>query len=398
MPLHGQGQQVAEVVVAASGHEVLLLQAQQIAQGAQGGAGHVLIVEEARRHAGLPFAQALAHLVHHGAGELLVQVQLGIAAQLHRMAVQDLVAAEELFEAEPDHIVQEDEVVLPLGRGQAHEASEGVAGHVQQHQPGALLALGADPADQVQLAVLDERGIARPDGGGVEQGHHGLRVMALHRLQLLGVQVVHAPDPDAMPLQGGQQFVPVQGAEALLLAQGLGVDLLDQLFRCDGQGAPVAFAQLGQASQAGHAHAVELVQVVAEDAQELHAFQEGHLGVHRLLEHPFVEGKPAEVAVVEAHPGQLVQRWRAVRGVHPFPDPLQVQPALPPVALAGMFRVEAVVLQVGQVLGRPFGIAERSFPHMLQFAPEAFGPFIEIHLSGLGTVGIAQDPLQGAPW
>ena len=68
-------------------------------------------------------------------------------------------------------------------------------------------------------------------------------------------------------------------------------------------------------------------------------------------------------------------------GVHPALT-IQVQLALAPVALAGINPVEAVVLQVGQVSDahwhRP-GV----FPHMLQFAPEAFGPFIEIHLSAL---------------
>ena len=51
--------------------------------------------------------------------------------------------------------------------------------------------------------------------------------------------------------------------------------------------------------EAGHAHLEELVQVRADDAEELHPLQQRVLRVERLVEHALVELQPAQFAIDE---------------------------------------------------------------------------------------------------
>ena len=49
--------------------------------------------------------------------------------------------------------------------------------------------------------------------------------------------------------------------------------------------------------QAGHPDLVELVEIAAEDGEELQSLEEGGSGVERLVQHPAVELQPGELAV-----------------------------------------------------------------------------------------------------
>ena len=64
-------------------------------------------------------------------------------------------------------------------------------------------------------------------------------------------------------------------------------------------GAPAPTTGVDSALQRGHAHHEELVQVRAEDREELHPLQQRHARILGLLEHAPVELEPRQLAVDE---------------------------------------------------------------------------------------------------
>ena len=122
-------------------------------------------------------------------------------------------------------------------------------------------------------------------------------------------QVLEAAQDDPFALQAGQHFL---GEAAVLLGDHLPDGLADA-FQLLARRHPVGAGAAGDAGlhlllQAADADHEELIQVGAEDRQELEPFQERHLGVLGLLQHPAVEFQPAQFAVD-------VQR-RVVQGRH----------------------------------------------------------------------------------
>ena len=68
------------------------------------------------------------------------------------------------------------------------------------------------------------------------------------------------------------------------------------------------------ALEPGHPHLVELVEVAAEDAEELEPLEERSAGVERLVQHPAVELQPGELAVDVERRIPQIQRGRRRRG------------------------------------------------------------------------------------
>jgi hypothetical protein len=66
--------------------------------------------------------------------------------------------------------------------------------------------------------------------------------------------------------------------------------------------------------EAGDPHLIELVEVAAEDAEELEALEQGGARVQRLVQHPAVELQPGELAVDVERRVPQIQGGRQGRG------------------------------------------------------------------------------------
>ena len=114
--------------------------------------------------------------------------------------------------------------------------------------------------------------------------------------RLLGV-IVGLEEPDAVFRQRRPKpIVPAGGLLPQHLRRPLahGVELLADRQTIDRHRFQTGAALLEQRGDANHE---ELVQIGADDGQELHAFQQRMVTVERLVENTLVEGQPAQLAV-----------------------------------------------------------------------------------------------------
>jgi len=111
-------------------------------------------------------------------------------------------------------------------------------------------------------------------------------------------------------LLGPQQHHALGLEQRLDLLQEAPVLLVDQLVhaprhrrqrlaRREPVGAGGRLPGVQAALEGGHPHHEELVQVRAEDGQELHALQQGHRGILRLFQHAAIELQPRQLAIHE---------------------------------------------------------------------------------------------------
>ena len=129
-------------------------------------------------------------------------------------------------------------------------------------------------------------------------------------------EVVPVDEPDAFVLERGRDLLGEHrglAGDELVGAGADGAELVDEV-EAVGRGGAQARREL--LDEAGDPHLEELVEVVAEDGEELHALEQRSRGVLGEREHAGVEGEPGELAVQE--PAGI--RWprrarRASRGV-----------------------------------------------------------------------------------
>jgi len=93
------------------------------------------------------------------------------------------------------------------------------------------------------------------------------------------------------------------------------VDLLEDLPRFESRRRADSQPGRDAALEAGDPDHEELVEVVAEDRQELDALEQRHVLVHGELQDALVELQPGELALEEAVGGER----RGVRGAHELP-------------------------------------------------------------------------------
>ena len=155
--------------------------------------------------------------------------------------------------------------------------------------------------DQAQGAV-GEMGEGMPGVDG-ERGHDRQQRPAevvVEEPLLLGVQVLGAQDADPL---GGEEGLELLEEAAVLHLDQLSHPPRHRLERLGRRqavrgGGLVAVADLPL--EARHPHHEELVEVRAEDGEELDALEERHRFVGGLLEHAGVELEPRQLAIDEA--------------------------------------------------------------------------------------------------
>ena len=172
-----------------------------------------------------------------------------------------------------DHLLERHE---PLAVGHDHEPRQQV-GHLDPGEPPLAGDRVAEQHREVQRQVRDVRErVARVDGERREHREDPLLERLDEELLVVVVEVVPARQPDAVGGQRGHDLVE----EEALLALDERLDPLAHLEELLAGGAPVGRggAEPGRhlLLQAGHPHLEELVEVLAEDGEELGPLEQRH--------------------------------------------------------------------------------------------------------------------------
>ena len=288
-----------------AGVEVSGLQLELFHQPRQDLGREVGIVLEADRVTHPALAQALLDGLQEVIGRPPAgQRHVGVTRHPDRVGGQDLVAVVEPVKIQPDHVLEQHEAVLAGRRREPDEPGNHLGGDVDDRQRGARQdGRGRRPeGDDETEGAVDEvgEGVTRVDR---ERRHHREERPAevlIQDLGLLGGHLLRTDDPDAL---GDEARLDVrQEAPVLLLDErvhALG-DGRQGLGRRQPVGGGALVADPDPLLEVGHPDHEELVQVRAEDRQELDALQEGHGRVLGLLQHPPVELEPRQLAVDHA--------------------------------------------------------------------------------------------------
>ncbi len=216
--------------------------------------------------------------------------------------MQHVESAEQIRQPRGDRLFEQDEI-LSLGMPQVDESRQDLG---QLHHGKKLLgpqpAMALEHRSQVELAVVEmRRGMAGVDGHRSEDGERPLVKKPVQLFALRPAELIVTEQSDPLALQLGEyRFVP---AVVLPGHQFLGPpgDLLQLRDGPQPVGRVVlrgAVAE-GLLAQAGHADHEELVQVRAEDREELDPLEQRVGRVLRFFEHPLVEFQPGQFAVDE---------------------------------------------------------------------------------------------------
>ena len=238
-------------------------------------------------------------------GLVLLDHHVLIAREAERVVVEDLHAREEVFEVIRDDVFEGD---VPRPVAVARDLDE-PGEHRRDLEPGEVLTPRAGVADadrEVERQPRDVReGVRRVDRERHQDGEDlGLEVLVGVRLLLVG-QGLPGEDVDAGLGERGLNVVHPRRSVADLEAVGLGGDVGEDLLR-----RPADVRRDGQAGddpalEPGDADHEELVQVAREDGEEVRPLEHGQIPVFRQLQHPLVEGEPADLAVQIPVVGEL---------------------------------------------------------------------------------------------
>ncbi len=229
---------------------------------------------------------------------LLVDLEVPVARHAEGVGAAQPRGREELLHVAGDHVLDEHEGARRAVDPHAEEAAEH-RGHLEHAEAGLLpLVLAGEHDAEVDALVAEvgervprvdrERRQHREDVGAealVEEGEIG------------GRQLLRPDDDDACAPERGHELgvpEPVGAVDERVDALADGLELLE---RGEPVGRNLDDGALRLRLQAGDAHHEELVEVREEDAQELEALEERHLGRARLGEDARVELEPRELAV-----------------------------------------------------------------------------------------------------
>ena len=282
--------------------EVLRGQLQLVQQGRQDVGRQVAVVLQAHGGAEAALPQAL-----FDAGEQVVGAARGlqdrVARDPNRMARQDVVTVVDAGQVHPHHVFEQHEHI-PAGRiGHSDEAGQHLARDVDDGQR-AVRQRGRrrrpDGRHEAQRTVAEVReGMARIDGQRRQHGQERPAEVVPEEALLLLACLLGAEEHDAF-----------RGEQRLDLLEEAAVLLLHQLVHAVGDGGqrladrePVRPRRLiagpDAPLQRRHADHEGLVQVRAEDGEELHPLKQGHARVLRLLEYAPVELEPRQLTIDE---------------------------------------------------------------------------------------------------
>ena len=272
-------EEVGEGGEALVGVEVLGRQLELVHQRGQHPRRKVGLVLETHGRPHAPLAQPLLD-----AGEQVFhapprELDVGVARDPDRVTGEDVVAVVKARQVQPDDVLQQHERVLAGGRRQRDEARDEMTREVDHGEDGVgqgRLARGPDRGDQAERAVgeIRER-VAGVDRQRREDGKQRAAEIVLEEPLLGRVHVLGPQDADAL---GGEPGLDVLQEAAVLLGHQLVRPLGDGLQDLGGGEpvrTPLTVARVEPPLEAGHPDHEELVEVGAEDGEELDALEEG---------------------------------------------------------------------------------------------------------------------------
>ena len=296
----GEGHQVFVVVIASAGlHRVQFVQVQLVHDALQQVFGHAGVVDDAQGVSLAAALHSLGYLLEHAVTQVVVNLHLGVLGELEGigLVVRIVHPAEYHGQAEADDVVQIHQIALPLLVRQVDEAS--AHGHRQLDKGiiGRLARPGMQLHGQKDVVVGRLRQFMHGrQPHGVDKAAELLAEELADKGLLLVAQLVVLQQEDVLGLESHGHLV-----DGLLVFLGIAAvqagDLLDELRGMFALAAHAFVIALGYATQGGHAHAEELVEVVGVDAQETQPLQQGYLRLHGFLQDTPVEVHPAQVPV-----------------------------------------------------------------------------------------------------
>src|SRR5882672_569047 len=246
--------------------------------------------------------QALFDHLEQVLGVLLLDREVGVAGDAEHGVAHHAEPAEQLAQVARDDVLQQDKPHPPLavGRHDHHAVEHGGDLDDGEVAPRLPPVPALDDQGDVEALVVDVwKRVSRVDGERCEDGGDAGAEQGVH-VPPLGVgQVVEPHALHAACSEAGKDLVV---EDAVLLRHelvGATVDRCQLLGRGHTVGPVVLRLHPGVhlLLQPRHPDLEELVQVGAEDRQELEPFEPRVRGVGRLLEHPCVELQPRQLAV-----------------------------------------------------------------------------------------------------
>jgi hypothetical protein len=283
--------------------EIVRLQFELVQQRGEDVGRQVDVVLQPHRRAQAPAAQALLY-----GGEQVVAIvaglQVGVARDTDGVTREHVVAAVDLGQVQADHVLEQHEDVPAGGVRQRDEAWQHGAGDVQHRQRAVRQrggCRGPDGGHDAERAVAQVRkGMAAVDRERREDGHERVAEVVVEEAALLVADVLGAQEQNALVGEQGQDVL-----------EETAVLLLHERVHVRGHGRhrlrarePVRprrrlVPRVDVPLEGGHAHHEELVEVRAEDGEELHPLQQRHGGIPRLVEDAPVELQPRQLPVDE---------------------------------------------------------------------------------------------------
>ena len=236
-------------------------------------------------------------------------LEVRIARDAERVRAEDLHPREQRAEMRADHLLERHEVIRAALDG--NPAWEGLR-HL--HAGEMLVAVFglAKLHRQREREVRDVRErMARIDRERRQHGEYVRLEERVHRLALGGGELRHRQQAHAVRAQRGQQQLVQAAARLLQQVADAALDRVELLPCGEPVGRRLLHARRHLPAQAGNAHHVELVEVRAEDREELQPFEQRVTLVERLRQHARVELEPRELAVQEVR-----RRCGRIRGSH----------------------------------------------------------------------------------
>ena len=224
-------------------------------------------------------------------------VEVAVTRHPERVMADDLHPREERLQVQRDQVFERQVALAPLLRKIERDEAREHRRHLDSRESLLLLLRVAHEDREVQREVRDVR--KRMAGVDRERGQHREDLLPEDAVQLGELLATHLLAAHQRDPGGGERRHHLLVEPDLPLDQALDPrpDRLQLFERRHSIGRGGRDRRQDLLFEACHAHLEEVVEVLAEDGEEAHPFEEGQLRILGHREHPFIEVEPRKLAV-----------------------------------------------------------------------------------------------------